>query len=164
MPMNANSKKGETAMILSRRTTILALGATGVVAACGPGGPGAVAVTATGSAGMNPGPDGSDRPVTVQVLQLRSLAAFNTADPLALQNPAAALGGDLISALPLAVTPGGTATANIALDPSVAAIGVVAGFRNPTGKNVRASAGIGPTDSKTATIGIGPGGLTFKLS
>ena len=152
-------------MIFSRRETMIALGASGLVTACGgPAGPGAVTVTATGSAGMNPGPDGSDRPVTVQVLQLRGLSAFNTADPLALQNPAAALGGDLISAVPLAVTPGGTATASIALDPSVAAIGVVAGFRNPTGKNVRASAAIGPTDTKTATIGIGAGGLSFSMS
>ena len=150
---------------MDRRVVILSLGAAGLVGACGgPAGPGAVAVTATGAAGMNPGPDGTDRPVTVQVLQLRSLGAFNAADSLSLQDPASALGGDLISATPLAIAPGGTASANIALDPGVAAIGVVAGFRNPAGKQTRASAPVGPTDQKSATISVGSGGLSFSLS
>ena len=149
-------------MILERRIFIASLAATGLVASCGPAGPGSVAVTATGAAGMNPGPDGTDRPVTVQVLQLRSLAAFNTADAFSLQDPASALGGDLISATPLAVTPGGSANAAIALDPAVAAIGIVAGFRDPAGKQFRASVPVGPTDTKALTISVGPGGISVS--
>lgn len=135
-----------------------------MLVACGPAGPGEVVVTASGSAGMNPGPDGSDRPLTVSVLQLRGTAAFNAADPFALQDPASALGADLISVTQIPLTPGATATKAVSLDPAVAAIGVVAGFRDPTGKQFRASAPISPTAKAAATVAVGPGGLTFSLS
>ena len=52
-----------------RRSFVIALGATTALAACGggPPGPAPVAVNVTGGRGMNPGPDGADRPVTLTV-------------------------------------------------------------------------------------------------
>ena len=71
-------------------------------AAAGP----TVTVAVTGGAGMNPGPDGADRPVTVSLLRLRDAGAFNTADLFALQDPAAALAADLVGMDQLAVAAG----------------------------------------------------------
>ena len=50
------------------------------LAACGGEPPPTVlSVTAQGAAGMNPGPDGADRPVTLSILQMSGSSAFNAA-------------------------------------------------------------------------------------
>ncbi len=85
--------------MIDRREFMLALGATGLLAACqsGPPKPSTVSVNVSGGAGMNPGPGGGDRPVTVLVMRLRSTGKFNSADYFALQGDAgSALGADLI--------------------------------------------------------------------
>ena len=53
--------------MIDRREFIVAIGATGLLAACqsGPPKPSVISVNVTGGAGMNPGPGGGDRPVTV---------------------------------------------------------------------------------------------------
>ena len=58
--------------MIDRREFIVALGATGLLAACqsGPPKPSVITVNVTGGAGMNPGPGGGDRPVTVLVMRL----------------------------------------------------------------------------------------------
>ena len=77
------------------RRAFLIGGSAVLLVACAPSGPGSVTIVAQGAAGMNPGPDGADRPLTLQVLQLRGAGAFDGADFFGLQNASAALGGDL---------------------------------------------------------------------
>ncbi len=113
------------------------------------------------SAGVNPGPDGSDRPLTLQILQLRGTAGFDAADTLALQDPAAALGADLVKAETVTLAPGGTAQKALVLDPSTTAVAVVAGYRSPAGKTTRAKAAVSPTATTSFTVTAGPGGIVL---
>ena len=145
----------------SRRATLAGLGALTLVAACGPKGPGAVDLAISGQAGANPGPDGLDRPLTLQILQLRGTASFDAANPLALQDPAAALGADLVKAEAVTLAPGGSASKTLVLDPATTAVAVVAGFRNPSGKAVRAKMAVNPTAKAAFTVSVGPGGVSM---
>ncbi len=144
---------------IPRRAFLIAGGAFVLVAACAPAGPGAVTIVAQGTAGMNPGPDGADRPLTLQVLQLRGAGAFDGADFFALQSPAAALGADLVKADTIALPPGGSATKTIGLEASTALIAIVAGFRDPAGKQFRAKSSVSPTDSVTFKLDVTAGGV-----
>lgn len=154
--------------VLERRTILAGGGAVALLALAGcggeppppPPGPGSVTVAATADAAANPGPDGAGRPLTLTLVQLRAPAAFEAADFFALQNPQAALGADLVSVTPVVLAPGGSGSATLALDPSTTAIGVVAGFRDPSGKVFRATIPVAPTDVLTLEASVGAGGLT----
>jgi type VI secretion system protein VasD len=141
-----------------RRSFLIAGGALVLVTACAPSA-GAVTIVAQGSAGMNPGPDGADRPLTLQVLQLRGSGAFDGADFFALQSPAGALGADLVKADTIALAPGGKATKTIALEATTAILAIVAGFRDPTGKQFRAKTSVSPTDSVTFKLDVTASGI-----
>ncbi len=130
-----------------------------LLVSCAPSGPGSVTLVAQGAAGMNPGPDGADRPMTLQVLQLRGAGAFDGADFFALQSPAKALGGDLVKADTIALAPGGKATKTVTLDPSTALIAIVAGFRDPGGKQFRAKSSVSPTDAVTFALDVTASGI-----
>lgn len=147
--------------MIDRRAFLLGPAALGLVAACTPAA-GAVTVMATGSAGMNPGPDGSDRPLTLQIVQMKGTGAFDGADFFALQDPAGALGGDLVKADQMVLTAGTGATKTIALDPATTALGVIAGFRSPAGKAFRAKSAVSPTANVTFAVEVGPGGLVLR--
>ncbi|QRZ14435.1 type VI secretion system lipoprotein TssJ (plasmid) [Paracoccus methylovorus] len=147
---------------ITRRATLAGLGTLALTAACGgPQGPGVVNLAMSASAGVNPGPDGSDRPLTLQILQLRGTAGFDAADTLALQDPAAALGADLVKAETVTLAPGGTAQKALVLDPSTTAVAVVAGYRSPAGKTTRAKAAVSPTATTSFTVTAGPGGIVL---
>ncbi len=139
---------------LPRREFLIGCGALGLLAACAPSGPGSVTLVAQGTAGMNPGPDGADRPLTLQVLQLRGAGAFDGADFFALQSPSAALGGDLIKADTITLAAGASATKTIALDPGTAILAIVAGFRDPAGKQFRAKSSVSATDTVTFKLDV----------
>ena len=63
--------------LLSRRAALGGLSALALTSACGgPKPPGSVDLAISGQAGANPGPGGADRPLTLQILQLRGPAAF----------------------------------------------------------------------------------------
>lgn len=141
-----------------RRAFLIAGGTFALVAACAPSA-GAVTLVTQGTAGMNPGPDGADRPLVLQVLQLRSSGAFDGADFFGLQSPAAALGGDLVKADTITLAPGGQATKTVALDPSTAILAIVAGFREPGGKQFRAKTSVSPTDTVTFKLDVTAGGI-----
>ena len=141
------------------RRAVLIGGSAFVLVACAPAGPGAVTLVAQAAAGMNPGPDGADRPLTLQVLQLRGAGAFDGADFFALQSPAAALGGDLVKADTIALAPGGSVTKTVGLDPSTAILAIVAGFRDPGGKQFRAKSSVSATDSVTFKLDVTAGGI-----
>lgn len=143
---------------IPRRAFLIGSG-TLLLVACTPAGPGSVTLVAQGAAGMNPGPDGADRPLTLQVLQLRGAGAFDGADFFALQSAATALGADLVKADTIALAPGGKATKILTLDPTTALIAVVAGFRDPGGKQFRAKSSVSPTDSVTFALDVTASGI-----
>jgi type VI secretion system protein VasD len=143
---------------IPRRAFLIGTGAV-LLVACAPAGPGAVTLVAQGTAGMNPGPDGADRPLTLQVLQLRGAGAFDGADFFALQSPATALGADLVKADTLALAAGASVTKTIGLDPSTAILAIVAGFRDPAGKQFRAKSSVSATDSVTFKLDVTAGGI-----
>lgn len=147
--------------MIERRELMFGSLALLAVASCGPSGPGAVTIVAQGTSGMNPGPDGSDRPLTLQVIQMRGAGAFDGADFFALQSPQAALGGDFIKADTITLAPGGNASKTISLDPGTAVLGVVAGFRDPSGKTFRAKTAVSPTATVAFSVQVGPGGLVL---
>lgn len=149
--------------IIERRAALFAIGVTALfLAGCGGETPPTVlAVTAQGTAGMNPGPDGVDRPVTVSVLQLSGTGAFDAADYLALQNPSATLGSDLVKADQIVLAPGATVTRPIPVQAGATTIGVTAGFRDPTGRAVRQKIQV-PAASGPLTITVGSGGLSLS--
>lgn len=141
------------------RRAFLIGGSALLLVACAPAGPGSVTIVAQGAAGMNPGPDGADRPLTLQVLQLRGAGAFDGADFFALQSPATALGADLVKADTIALVPGGKATKTVTLEPTTALIAIVAGFRDPAGKQFRAKSSVSPTDAVTFALDVTASGI-----
>jgi type VI secretion system protein VasD len=149
------------------RRAFIAFAATGLVAACGgkPPGPAVVAVAATGAPGMNPGPDGADRPVTLSLLRLKDAGAFMSADMFALQeDPAAALAADLVGMDQIAIAPGGTASKTITFEPEATQLGHLALLREPAGKVWRLATPVQPGMQATATVTLGPAGIVLALS
>lgn len=149
-------------MTISRRNFVVAGGTILTLGAClGPKGPGAVTVSAKGAAGMNPGPDGSDRPLTLTIVQLKSSAAFDGADFFALQNPSAALGGDLLKADQIILTAGKSASKVIGVEAGAAFIGVIAGFRSPAGKTFRSKVAAPAKGNAGIAVTVGSGGISL---
>lgn len=148
--------------MIHRRDFVFALCATGLLSACqSTPKPSTVTVNLTGGAGMNPGPGGGDRPVTVLVMRLRSTGKFNSADYFALQgNAAGTLGGDLIGSDTVAVAPGQTASKTITAEPETAAIGIVALLREPSGKTWRTTRSVSAGSEVTINVQLGSGGVS----
>ncbi|MEP2031290.1 MAG: type VI secretion system lipoprotein TssJ [Paracoccaceae bacterium] len=140
-----------------RRNFLVGVGATLVLTACGPGGPGSITINAQGSAGMNPGPDGTDRPLTLTIVQMKGPGAFDAADYYALQDPANALGGDLLKTDQLVVEPGKATSKAIALEVGATVVGVIAGYRSPAGKAFRAKTAA--KNNAKLNVSVGSGGI-----
>ncbi|MBZ9857273.1 type VI secretion system lipoprotein TssJ [Mesorhizobium sp. CA13] len=149
--------------MIDRRELMTALGATGLLAACqsGPPKPSVITVNVSGAAGMNPGPGGGDRPVTVLVMRLKSTGKFNSADYFALQGDAgSALAGDLIGSDQIAVAPGKSASKTITVEPDATALGFVALIREPGGRNWRTTKSVSPGSQFTINVTLGSGGIS----
>ncbi|WP_095080767.1 type VI secretion system lipoprotein TssJ [Mesorhizobium sophorae] len=149
--------------MIDRREFVVALGATGLLAACqsGPPKPSVITVNVTGGAGMNAGPGGGDRPVTVLVMRLKSAGKFNSADYFALQGDAGtALAGDLIGSDQIAVGPGKSASKTITVEPDATALGFVALIREPGGRNWRTTKSVSPGSKFTINVTLGSGGIS----
>jgi type VI secretion system protein VasD len=149
--------------MIDRRQFVVTLGATGLLAACqsGPPKPSVITINVSGGAGMNPGPGGGDRPVTVLVMRLRSTGKFNSADYFALQGDAgSALAGDLIGSDQIAVGPGKSASKTITVEPDAAALGFVALIREPTGRNWRTTKSVSSGSKFTINVTLGSGGIS----
>ena len=149
--------------MIDRREHVVALGATALLAACqrGPPKPSLITVNVTGGAGMNPGPGGGDRPVTVLVMRLKSAGKFNSADYFALQGGAGtALAGDLIGSDQIAVGPGKSASKTITVEPDATALGFVALIREPGGRNWRTTKSVSPGSKFTINVTLGSGGIS----
>ena len=151
---------------MDRRAFLATAAAAALLAACGgPPKPAAVTVTASGGAGMNSGPDGADRPVTLSILRLKAPGSFNSADYFALQEDAAgALGVDLLGMDQLAVAPGGTASKTVTFEPEATTLGLMASLRDPAGKTWRTVTPIKPGSKVTVTATLGPSGLSVATS
>lgn len=150
--------------MMNRRNAVLVLGA-GLLAACQSGGPKASTVTVNlrGSAGMNPGPDGGDRPLTVLILRLKSTGAFNSADYFAMQgDPGAALGADLLGSDRVTVAPGGAASKTISVEAEATHVGFVALLREPGSRSWRAAVSISPGSTVTLNASISGGGISVS--
>jgi type VI secretion system protein VasD len=148
--------------MIHRRDFLLVMGA-GALAACqsGPPKPSTVTINVAGQAGMNPGPDGGDRPVTVLVLRMKSTGKFNSADYFALQGDAGtALAGDLVGADRISVAPGATASKTITVEPEATALGFVALVREPTGRTWRTTKSVSPGSQLTVNVKLGKGGIS----
>ena len=149
--------------MIDRREFVVALGATGLLAACqsGPPKPSVITVNVTGGTGMNPGPGGGDRPVTVLVMRLKSTGKFNSADYFALQGDAGtALAGDLVGSDQIAVAPGKSASKTITVEPDATALGFVALIREPGGRNWRTTKSVSPGSKFTINVTLGSGGIS----
>jgi len=149
--------------MIDRREFVVALGATGLLAACqsGPPKPSVITVNVTGGAGMNPGPGGGDRPVTILVMRLKSTGKFNSADYFALQGDAgSALAGDLVGSDQIAVVPGKSASKTITVEPDATALGFVALIREPGGRNWRTTKSVSPGSKFTINVTLGSGGIS----
>jgi type VI secretion system protein VasD len=154
---------------MDRRAFLATAAAAGLLSACGgkeppPPGPGVVTVNAVGQPGMNPAPDGSDRPVTLTLLRLKDVGAFNAADFFALQDPATALAADLVGMDQLAIAPGGSASKTLTFEPEATQLGLIAALRDPTGKVWRAATPVTPGAVITATVTLGPTGLGLQVA
>ena len=152
---------------MDRRAFLAAAAASGLMAACAkkPPGPAVIAVAVTGAPGMNPGPDGADRPVTLSLLRLKDAGAFNSADMFALlEDPATVLAADLIGVDQLAVAPGGKAAKTITFEPEAKQLGLLASLRDPAGKVWRLATPVAPGMAATANVTLGPQGIELKLA
>ena len=144
------------------RRTFLVAGAAGMTLA-GCMGPASnnMTVKIQGSAGMNPGPDGKDRPVTVSILQMTGSSAFDSADYVSLQSPSSALGSELVKSDQIVITGGAPVTKVIPVQAGASVIGVVGGFRSPTGKVVRRKIAA-PTKDSGLVVSVGSGGISVS--
>ena len=148
--------------MMHRRGFVFALVATGVVSGCqSTPKPSSVTINLSGQPGMNPGPGGGERPVTVLVMRLRSTGKFNSADYFALQsNAAGTLAGDLIGSDTVAVAPGQTASKTLTVEPETAAIGLVALLRDPGGRSWRTTRSVSAGSKVTLNVQLGAGGIS----
>lgn len=149
---------------MERREFLIVTLGFGVLASCAPSGPGVATFVVQGTAGMNPGPDGADRPLTLQIVQMRSAGAFDGADFFSLQDPAAALGAEFIKADQIALTAGAAQTRAIGLDAGTTVIGVIAGFRDPGGKVFRAKTSVSATESGTFSVEVSSAGVKLRAA
>ena len=154
---------------MHRRAFLATAAASGLLAACGgkppPPGPATVAITVTGAPGMNPGPDGGDRPVTLSLLRLKDAGVFSTADMFALLgDPTTALGADLIGMDQLVIAPGGKAAKTMTFEPEATQLGLIASLRDPSGKVWRTAMPVAPNQAATASVTLGPKGIELKLA
>ncbi len=146
------------------RRTFLVAGAAGFgLAGCMGPTTANMSVSVQGRAGMNPGPDGKDRPVTVSILQMNGSSAFDAADYVSLQSPSSALGSELVKADQIVISGTSPESRVIPVQAGASVIGVVGGFRAPSGKVVRRKIAA-PAKDAGLIISVGPNGISVSLT
>ena len=143
----------------NRRIFLGGMGAALVLAGCK--GPAMLSVAAQAAPGANPGADGADRPLTVFVMQMSGSSAFDSADFFALQDPASALGGELVKLDQLVLAPGGSASTVLTIQPNTTVVGISAAFRDPAGKQFRAKTPA-PSGNAGVLVAVGPSGIQLQ--
>ena len=123
--------------------------------------PGTLTVSAQGAPGANPGADGQERPLTIFLLQMSGTGAFDSADFFALQDPATALGGELVKADQIVLAPGASTSKTITMQPGATVVGIAAAFRDPGGKQFRAKTPA-PGNNAGIILSVGPSGIRLQ--
>ncbi|WP_322867354.1 type VI secretion system lipoprotein TssJ [Aquicoccus sp. G2-2] len=150
-------------MTFDRRTFLVSGSAGLALAGCMGPSSNNLAVSIQGRAGMNPGPDGKDRPVTVSILQMSGSSGFDSADYVSLQSPSSALGAELLKADQIVISGTTPVSRVIPVQAGASVIGIVGGFRSPTGKIVRRKIAA-PTKDSGLIINVGPGGISVSTA
>lgn len=115
-----------------------------------------VRVTVSAEPGVNPDARNRPSPVAVRVYELKSLAAFDSADFFSLyEKEQATLGGDLSSKEEMLLRPGESRTFEKTLQPGSRFIAVVAGFREVERSRWRASATVPPNKMTPVLVQVG---------
>jgi type VI secretion system protein VasD len=133
---------------------VAVLGALLFAAGCsGTKAPAQVTGNIVASAQVNPSVSRRPSPLLVRVYELKSVAAFNAADFMALyQGDQAALGADLLAREEIMLQPGESRPLQRTLAPETRFIGVVAAYRNLERAVWRASVAVKPAAKQTLTI------------
>jgi type VI secretion system protein VasD len=136
-----------------------------VTAACGGGKtPPLMRGTIKVDARANPDANGRPSPVVIRVYELKSLAAFNSADFFALfEKETETLGGDLVGREEFQLDPGETRPYQRQLQPDTKFIGVVAGFRDIERARWRESAAVPPKRSVNIVLGLERAAVSVAL-
>lgn len=142
---------------------LLASGVVAFAAACGSSPPllqGAIKVDAT----TNPDIRGRPSPVVVRVYELRSLAAFNSADFFALyEREQETLAGELVGREEFHLSPAETRPYQRQLQPDTKFIGVIAAFRDLEGSRWRQAVPVPSRRRPAVTIGIETQAVTVMV-
>jgi type VI secretion system protein VasD len=150
-PTKGGGKAVRAAIVwrLAHAVAVVSLGAVGV-AGCGTA-PTAIRANIVATADVNPDARGRPSPVVVKVFELKSLAAFETADFFSLfDKDKETLGGELLARDEFSLSPGDKQAIARELKPEARYVGVVAGFRDLERATWRAAIPVPP--KKTTSI------------
>jgi type VI secretion system protein VasD len=112
----------------------------------------------------NPDARGRPSPVVVRVYELKSAAAFSTADFFSLfEKEGETLGGELVGREEFQLSPGETRPYQRQLQPDTKFIGVVAAFRDLEGSRWRQTAPVPGKRSPSITVGIEARAVTVAV-
>jgi type VI secretion system protein VasD len=155
-PTKGGGKAVRAAIVwrLAHAVAVVSLGAAGV-AGCGtaPPAPTAIRANIVATADVNPDARGRPSPVVVKVFELKSLAAFETADFFALfEKSQETLGADLLERDEFALVPGEQKALARELKPDARYVGVVAGFRDLERSTWRATFQVPPKKTTPMTV------------
>ena len=123
-----------------------------------------VQLTLVASPEVNPNVEGQPSPIQVQLYQLKTLAAFNSADFFQIaDNPMATLGPSLIAQERFVLSPGERLVYNRELPPDARFVGVVASYRDLDNAIWRGSLGVNPHETTPAEGTLGTKALVLQL-
>lgn len=126
-----------------------ALFVTAALAACGPPKPPLLKANVTIGSDVNPDRNGRASPVVVRVYELKSLAAFNSADFFSIYDKESeTLGGDLNGKEELRLKPGETVLINHPLKPDTKFVAALAAFRDLDKSRWRSALEVPPKKQK----------------
>jgi type VI secretion system protein VasD len=142
-------KEEETVRAATLSRTALAVAVALALIGCG--GPAVIRADIVAGADVNPDVRGRPSPVVVKVFELKSLAAFETADFFSLfEKDKETLGGELLARDELSLVPGAKQALTHELKPDTRYLGVVAGYRDLERATWRAAVPVPP--NKTTSV------------
>jgi type VI secretion system protein VasD len=115
--------------------------------------------------GVNPDARGRASPVVVRLLELKTLAAFESADFFSLfDRDKDTLGAELVAREELQLQPGEKKTLQRSLPPETKYLGVVAAFRDLERARWRASIPVMPNQTTPLTIKVEPRAVSISTN
>jgi type VI secretion system protein VasD len=136
---------------MAHAVAVVLLGAVAVVG-CGTA-PTAIRANIVAAADVNPDVRGRPSPVVVKVFELKSLAAFETADFFSLfEKDKETLGAELLARDEFTLIPGEQKALARELKPEARYVGVVAGFRDLERSTWRATIPVPPKKTTPMTV------------